>query len=651
MNGFWIGPDGMYYPVPAGTTPEQAQAMYDQSMAPKGEPSLAPQPAPAPTPTPPRPSSLQPAAGAAPSWLTNPAQRPAVTPPSQPAQVPAQTPTGGYEVWVGGQPYQITNASSPEDATARATRLSQGLSEVAGPPTNFASGPLQTMAHGATFGLVDEARGLIGGIGSAFTPEGFGPGYEQARDTSRAEMASYREQEPVWSTVADIAGGLGTGLGAAKAGLSAVRGAQPTVRGMTTAGAVDGAVYGAGYGFGSGEGSVWDRLGNAAMGTTTGALAGQAGGALMGRLAGRAKLNAAPGAAVMGENARGLFRQVEQSGFALNPGERGNLYNTLANAARPSVNQVPVRGSLPPAMGPPTLANATTFTAPRSGSAPLTEGVMRDLRDHLMARGTGAFTIKEMMEAGQIISANSRAFRDEPQTMYALKGAFEDFLQNINSQQLSPGSFPAAQTPEVMSGWQNANKAWGEFRRAEEIEDAFVRGITNAGPRRFLPGVALDAVRNELRTIVNNPRIFNRYPPELQSLMTEAVSGSGTEASLRAIEGLIPGASTVLGPVGGGYALSAAQGAPGEFSALGAAAGAIPSVAGSAARTLGKDSVSRLRWGAVQPGIDRGLEGGSDLPSAIIQSLIRGGGVAGGQNGQEGRQAGEALIQLLMGSR
>lgn len=146
-------------------------------------------------------------------------------------------------------------------------------------PAAEAPGMAETAARsavqGLTFGLADESYGLTQGVKGLFSGEGFGAGYERGTKEFRANEKAGRAANPVTATLSEIAGGVGTGLGAARAGLTLMRGGMSLPQTMA-AGAAEGAAYGAIQGAGNAEGGADERLRGAKEGLLTGALVGAA---------------------------------------------------------------------------------------------------------------------------------------------------------------------------------------------------------------------------------------------------------------------------------------------------------------------------------------------------------------------------------------
>lgn len=136
---------------------------------------------------------------------------------------------------------------------------------------------LRGVAQGATFNLADEVQGaaaagggylphqLLGGLGRMglewAAPSVFGrratDAYDQAASADRARNRAAEEQHPWTYGGAQLAGGVGTGVGLARSGLSLAGNAIQRGAGLGRVAAlsgVEGGILGGLQGFGSGEG-------------------------------------------------------------------------------------------------------------------------------------------------------------------------------------------------------------------------------------------------------------------------------------------------------------------------------------------------------------------------------------------------------------
>src|SRR5690606_14383485 len=137
-----------------------------------------------------------------------------------------------------------------------------------------ADNAVRAMASGATFGMADE----LAALGRTATGQGT---YAQnvAEERKRDEAIPSLVRIP-----GEIAGGVMTGTGLARGGLSLLNAARPTLGSMVARGAGEGALYGAAHGFGRGEG-LQNRLEEAAYGATLGGATGAAMGGVGAKMA------------------------------------------------------------------------------------------------------------------------------------------------------------------------------------------------------------------------------------------------------------------------------------------------------------------------------------------------------------------------------
>jgi hypothetical protein len=134
------------------------------------------------------------------------------------------------------------------------------------------------LLQGATFGLGEEAQAaLAAAIHSQMTGEDYGTSYEKALEIARTNLQRGKDENPATANVANIAGAVGTGIGAAKfaPGLAGKVTSYATKNPYKASGAIGG-VSGALYGAGTGEGGIEERAGSALLGGTSGAVIGPA---------------------------------------------------------------------------------------------------------------------------------------------------------------------------------------------------------------------------------------------------------------------------------------------------------------------------------------------------------------------------------------
>ena len=144
-----------------------------------------------------------------------------------------------------GKTYQIEGPEGATDAQVRAKIQEQ----IAGPKQDsFMTGLGRSVNQGLFFGYSEEGEALI----RSLTNE---KSYDENLAEIRGKLGQFRDENPVASTVAEVAGSLPTsmlgGLGLAKLGLTSV----PKVA------ATEGAIYG----YGTGEGGAAERAKSAAV--------------------------------------------------------------------------------------------------------------------------------------------------------------------------------------------------------------------------------------------------------------------------------------------------------------------------------------------------------------------------------------------------
>ena len=139
-------------------------------------------------------------------------------------------------------------------------------------------------------------------------------GYKHAKAMQDVAMEDARKTQGIPGHIAEVAGGVGTGIGAARAGLSLVRPGAGVV-GRTGALAAEGAAYGGAQGFL--DAPDGERLSNAGTGAAIGAGVGAAlpavgavGGAVLGPIASNIRARVNP----QGVAASQLARAVDESG-------------------------------------------------------------------------------------------------------------------------------------------------------------------------------------------------------------------------------------------------------------------------------------------------------------------------------------------------
>lgn len=144
---------------------------------------------------------------------------------------------------------------------------------------DMGAGLTRRLAQGATFNLADEVLAGLSTPLEMLKRGTFDPreGYNYAKAREDLILEDARKNTGALGTAAEIGGGIGSGLGAARAGLSFARGLAPNagLLGRSAASAGDSAVFGALAGAGEGN-SLGERAGSALLGGAVGGGVGAA---------------------------------------------------------------------------------------------------------------------------------------------------------------------------------------------------------------------------------------------------------------------------------------------------------------------------------------------------------------------------------------
>jgi hypothetical protein len=232
-------------------------------------------------------------------------------------------------------------------------------------------GATRRLLQGATFNFADE---ILAGLKTPLEMVKRGTinpvaGYQSAKAAEDVALDDARKNGGVGGTIAEIGGGLFSGVGLAGQGLTAARALTPAsgLLARTGASAADGAIMGGIAGLGDGT-NVDERLSGAGQGLAIGGLVG----------------GAAPGAIALGSQAlrpiTGNIRaMVNPQGYAQNQVARG-VYESgqtpqqLANAVGNAANDGQPMFTLADAMGNPGQRMlATTTRSPGRAATDVTE--------------------------------------------------------------------------------------------------------------------------------------------------------------------------------------------------------------------------------------------------------------------------------------
>lgn len=214
---------------------------------------------------------------------------------------PAVADQGPWMQYQEASPPQPSALPSADPALSPQSTETKAAPSVADTAVNKAfSGLLGNYWDEAGAAIDAGLKPLTGDFGNpGSSAETFGQRYDENLAANRAALKAGSEQNPVISTVAELAGGIVPAIATGGAAAPATLGAA------VTRGALTGAAYGGIYGSGGAEGDVTDRLKEGAQGAALGAALGGAVPALIGGVSSVARKAADSGVARIGNEAAG----------------------------------------------------------------------------------------------------------------------------------------------------------------------------------------------------------------------------------------------------------------------------------------------------------------------------------------------------------
>lgn len=369
------------------------------------------------------------------------------------------------------------------------------------------------------------------------TGGGFLGDYSEAQKLEDAKKRAVREQNPIASSVGEIAGGLATGGTLASNGvtlagrslpqISIMGKALPTV-GRTTLAATEGAIYGGLTG--AGEAQQGERLQGAtygaALGAATGAAASKVGDALATRAARKAVQQATPSVDDLAAASNALYTQADQAGVALKPQTTDKLVQNMKLAAGPLNDKL----------------------------RPRTAGIVQDIEN---LRGQ-PISLKQFDELRQEIGlAMKGADAQDVRTLQRMKTIVDGLADRAS----------AADVTGNVDGFKmlkEARNIWAKKSKTETIEDLF--DLADVKSARYSQSGMQNAIRDKAgqlytRVVKGQEKGFTKEEIELirklsKSEMTPAVVNWISKFAPRGVvsAGLGGSAGATLGGVVGGPA-------------------------------------------------------------------------------------------------
>lgn len=372
-------------------------------------------------------------------------------------------------------------------------------------PIPMHEGIIRSAFQGTTFGGGDElAAGLAGAVGGD---------YDTQLERSRSRHEQFQEEHPVIAGVAEVAGALPTAfLPLGPLGKAAEGGKMLT---RAVAGGAIGAGQGTTYGFLDGEDGFENRIDDARTGAIIGGgvgaaapLAGTAVGLVGRRLragqANRATVAAAPTAQELRSQATKAFDAAAEDGLSVKPEVFKGAVDDIARwAADQGID--------------PTLHPGATAALKRLVQA-------ADDPDHAIP----VETLRRVLGS----AAGSRV-PDEGRIANGMIDRLDGFMDELTPDQVVSGS------PDSVALLKRGRELWGRMRRTELVDDAVVRAERRAASSGS-GGNVNNAVRQNLKSILDNPSKRRGFSEAELQAMEDVVRGTPTQNAMRLLGKLSP---------------------------------------------------------------------------------------------------------------
>lgn len=339
----------------------------------------------------------------------------------------------------------------------------------------------------------DAGKGIMDRVGDA---------YSRGLEQERALVKKAEADQPVASTVGNIAGGMTTAGQLLKGGATLMRGASTPA--LIAGGAAEGALYGGASGLGQGEGAE-DRLTKALVSGGIGAATGGAMGAVAGALAKRGAQASVPSIDEISAASKRAYQTADDAGLILKPeGLQG-----LSEKVKQDLAEFGYHPQLHPRVG------VVLNELDRVAVEPLTL--------------KGADIVRR-------IANNARMSTDpsEREIGRRIVGRVDDYLSNLTPDQVLAGDAKAGS-----SALKEARELYARSRKAQLIED-----VMDAGKRaaeKSGSGSNVDnAIRQKADSLLNNRRKIAGFTAAEKEALRAVVKGGPVQNLARLIGKFAP---------------------------------------------------------------------------------------------------------------
>lgn len=412
--------------------------------------------------------------------------------------------------------YRSAQAPWPEAEGPSILERIKAVAEKYGPKAVKAvDDTVRSLASGATFGLADE----LAAYGASQTGIGKQPGAGADYESNLAAERARDKQIPALIKIpGEIAGGVMTGTGLARVGLTALNAAAPTVGGMAARGAGEAAAYGAAYGAGNAEGDLKDRARAAVIGALTAAPFGAASGSVAGSVA-EGNIPKPPTTKQLQSSGTAAYDQAKASGVQLTQKAWDDIADDIAAKAK--------NLAIDPTIHPKATAAVKRITDAKGGTP----------------------SIQDIDLLRRVISAAAGSTdADERRIAKGLRDALDDSIGKLTNADVLAGDPKAAAATLA-----EARGLWETFKKSEVIDDIMKRVELRAS--QFSGSGKENAIRTEFRQLAMNEKKMRGFTDAEREAIREVVKGGPVGNFLRMIGKAAPTGivSASLGAGAGAY--------------------------------------------------------------------------------------------------
>lgn len=342
--------------------------------------------------------------------------------------------------------------------------------------------------------------------------------YERGLSKERKVVKDAEANSPVATTVGSIAGGMATAGQARRGGLTLLNAAKPTIGSMALRGGGEGAAYGGAYGFGAGEGTE-DRLVKGGVGAGIGAATGGGLGAISGKMAQNVANKTIPNSPQLKAAANAAYKEADQAGLVISPQSFSDKVDDIAVMLR--------NEGLDKTIHPKATAALVRLTEAQGGSPALSE----------------IDTLRRVVR-----SAGASQDASERRLASMMTEKLDDWVNN-----LKPADVVSGDALKATSALNKGRDLWQRMRKTEMIDDA-VKRATNRAASTGSGGNLDNAIRQNIRAILDNPKKARGFTQQEREMMEKVVKGGSMQNLARWVGKLSPegnGLMMTLHAIGG----------------------------------------------------------------------------------------------------